>query len=113
MRKIEEIPLSEREAEILREIRDVVKAVLPDAAVIFFGSRARGNALEHSDWDILVLNDTVTPEIEHEVFSALYDVELERDIVIGPLVLPRDEWENKRFKNHPIHKCVDEDGALV
>ena len=113
MKSFEELNISETGREILRKIRESVLALLPDSTVIFFGSRARGNPMEYSDWDILILTDKVTPEIEHKIYAALYDIELEEDIVIGPLILPRDEWEHKRFKNHPIHERVDEEGVLV
>ena len=113
MKSIDEIQLTDKEKEILQKIRAAAKSVLPDATVIFFGSRARGDAREYSDWDILVLTETVDWKIEQQVFSALFEVELDEDIIIGPLILPRDEWDFKRFKDHPIHERVDEEGILV
>jgi len=113
MKKFDEIALTDRERGILRKIRESVKSVAADATVIFFGSRARGNPQQYSDWDILILTGKVTPEIEHEIYSTLYDIELDEDIIIGPLILPRDEWEHKRFKSHPIHERIDEEGVLV
>ncbi|MEW5946319.1 MAG: nucleotidyltransferase domain-containing protein [bacterium] len=113
MKTIDEIPLTENEREILRKIQTAVKEELPEATVIFFGSRARGEPQEYSDWDILILAEKVTPEIKERIYDALYEVELEKDIIIGPLMLPRDEWEHRRFKEHPIHERVDEEGVLV
>lgn len=105
--------MSDKEYEILQKIRQAALSVLPDSTVIFFGSRARGEAKEYSDWDILVLAETVDWEIEHKVFSALYRVELDENIIIGLLVLPRDEWNFKRFKDHPIHRNIESEGVLV
>lgn len=113
MKTYSEITLTEKERGILKRIRETVRGVLPDATVIFFGSRARGDAREYSDWDILILTDKVTHEIEHEAYAALYDVELDEDIIICPLILQRDEWEHKRYREHPIHERVDEEGVLV
>lgn len=113
MKKICEIHLSENERTIIGKISNAVNAVIPGSSVIFYGSRARGNPQEHSDWDILILTDTVTPEIKDSIYDALYDIELEYNIIIGPLILPRDEWDSKRFKNHPIHERIDEEGVLV
>jgi uncharacterized protein len=113
MKTFDEVPISEKERKIIRKIRNVIKETLPDSTVILFGSRARGNAAADSDWDVLVLAETVTPDIEERVFSTLFDVELDEDIIVNPLVLPRDEWNIKRYRNHPIHDSVEAEGVLV
>jgi uncharacterized protein len=113
MKESEALRLSDNEMRILRKIRESVISVVSDATVFFFGSRARGNPQQHSDWDILVLIEKVTPEAKEKIYGVLYDIELEEDIIIGPLILARDEWENKRFRNHPIHEEIDKEGILV
>jgi predicted nucleotidyltransferase len=47
--------------------------------IILFGSRARGNAVKHSDWDILILLNTpeVNFEMEKNFINALYEIEIE------------------------------------
>jgi uncharacterized protein len=113
MKSIEELSFSDKDREIIQKIRTAVKKTLPDSTVILFGSRARGNAAVDSDWDVLVLTEAVSPEIEERVFSALFDVELDENIIVNPLVLPRDEWNIKRYRNHPIHDTVEAEGILV
>ena len=50
---------------IANRIRDVIKAIDPQAHIILFGSRARGEAKKDSYWDILILIDSqVNIEIE-------------------------------------------------
>jgi len=45
-----------RNAEILDKIREVAHASLPKGArLLLYGSRARGDAREDSDWDLLLI----------------------------------------------------------
>ena len=55
-------------SDILNEIKRIAKEVLPKGGqLILYGSRARNEAAEDSDWDLLILLDK--PEIEHEDYD--------------------------------------------
>ena len=41
--------------QIFNEIQTLKRQILPNEKVILFGSQARGDAHEESDWDLLVL----------------------------------------------------------
>ena len=41
--------------QIFNEIQTLKREILPNEKVILFGSQARGDAHEDSDWDLLVL----------------------------------------------------------
>jgi uncharacterized protein len=68
-------------AEIIEEIRvRVSRAAPPDSRVILFGSRARGEADDGSDFDVLVIE----PEVEDSAGEA---VRLRRELrdVLAPI----------------------------
>ncbi|SRR5690554_460436 len=41
--------------QVYEEIKSLKRQLLPDERVILFGSRARGDEHEESDWDLLIL----------------------------------------------------------
>ena len=47
--------LSDAEVEILETIRKVIRKIMPSDDIVLFGSRARGEGREDSDWDVLFL----------------------------------------------------------
>jgi predicted nucleotidyltransferase len=49
--------MTEKDSNIARMISSRIKMKDPNAEVILFGSHARGQATEESDWDILILID--------------------------------------------------------
>ena len=51
-------------AQITKEIKQTVLGIDPTAEVILFGSRARGDFHEESDWDVLVLTEGDEVEIK-------------------------------------------------
>jgi predicted nucleotidyltransferase len=46
-----------RQQQIFQEIQALKRQILPNEKMILFGSQARGDAREDSDWDLLVLLD--------------------------------------------------------
>jgi predicted nucleotidyltransferase len=51
--------------KILNAIKSTVNSILPDSKVLLFGSRARGEADDESDYDLLVVTpDTYAPRVK-------------------------------------------------
>lgn len=113
MKSFDELNFSKKEKDTLRAIKEAVQRITPDAEVVFFGSRARGEVTPESDWDILILADNVTYELKDEIGAALYDIELEKEIIINPLILDKREWTSGYFSRHPIHRNVEREGMVI
>ena len=65
-------------SEILKKIKKIVSDIYPNAIVILYGSKIRGEDTEYSDWDILILIDEeVTNDIEKIIKYPLYELEWE------------------------------------
>lgn len=56
------------QSEVIAEIaRRLGEAVPPGSEVVLFGSRARGNAADDSDYDVLVIEPSVESPIDESV----------------------------------------------
>jgi predicted nucleotidyltransferase len=66
------------EKEILAQIKKAILAIVPDAQVYLFGSRARGDWHDESDWDILVLTqETVNRSLKHRIYEKVFPISLQ------------------------------------
>ena len=99
---------------MLNLIRSAIHEKNPEAEVILFGSRARGQENKVSDWDILILLNMpqVDGNIEKEYRDALFDVALETGEAISTFVFSKQEWESK-YSITPLFQHVQKEGIRL
>lgn len=100
--------------DILFMIKDSIKLSAPNATVILYGSRARGDFREDSDLDILVLldKDKITRNDEKRIKYPLYEIEFETGKIISPLVLSKSDWES-RHRITPFYDNILREGIVL
>ena len=87
--------MTEHNRALLYRIREAIHDVEPAARVILYGSRARGDAQPHSDWDILVLLDgPVEPHRTAAIRHRIFHLELEADIIVSAIALSNEAWDS-------------------
>jgi predicted nucleotidyltransferase len=106
------IPIMDKRAnEILDSIKVKIASIMPsDAKVILFGSQARGDAKDDSDWDILILLDKdKLDESDHDKFSyPLFELGWQIDAQIHPILYTLKDWLKRSIS--PFYKNVEQDG---
>jgi predicted nucleotidyltransferase len=98
---------------IFKEIQTLKRRILPDEKVILFGSQARGDTHEDSDWDLLVIVNSDSTNLDDEIkysypFTKLgwvYNIDL------NVLLYSKKDWEKRYFL--PFYKNVLNDGIEI
>lgn len=100
--------------ELLRKCKAAITEVVPDAEVILYGSRARGDAHEDSDYDILVLTDKpATMALEEKLVGCLFPLELDSEKVLTIIIYNRQQWNTPLYRVMPLHKNIDSEGVSL
>lgn len=99
---------------LLMACKAAVQSIVPDADLILYGSRARGDAQEDSDYDLLVLVDRQTDvELEKAIVDRLFPLELQTGRVLTMLVYNRAQWNSPIYQAMPFHRNVTQEGVVL
>ncbi|MDO9513500.1 MAG: nucleotidyltransferase domain-containing protein [Elusimicrobiota bacterium] len=110
-KKLNEVNLKENELKALKELKNRLLVKFPEAEIVLYGSKARGDSSLESDIDLLILMERpVTNEIEESITKISYDVELKYDVVFGKLVENRNFWNTPLANVMPLHRNIDREG---
>lgn len=103
--------MTEREVHITKMISSRIKQKDPGAEVILFGSHARGQANDESDWDILILIDKPKKNrtVEEMYRDEMFHLELELGEPISTFVYSKNDWETK-FVYTPLYQNIKQEG---
>ena len=101
-------------SKVIENIKQVAKKTLPpSSSLILYGSRARGDYKDDSDWDLLILLDK--PELSDSDYD---DVSFPFTLLgwnIGELISPqmytKKEWNSISFL--PFYKNVERDKIVL
>ncbi|MBQ9665466.1 MAG: nucleotidyltransferase domain-containing protein [Bacteroidaceae bacterium] len=99
---------------VLEGLQQVAKRIIPQGGQVWlYGSRARGEAREDSDWDLLILLDK--ERIEYEDFGKVgYPFEMmgwNYDAGITPVIYTKKEWEARAIT--PFYQNVQRDKIRI
>ncbi len=106
--------LLEKDPVLRRIVEIIVKEIDPDK-IILFGSRARGDYTEGSDYDILVLKEGVRPE-DRGKWEMKVEMALLREGIFTPAdVIVQDavRYENLKNRMGKVYYSVSREGILV
>jgi predicted nucleotidyltransferase len=96
----------------LNKIKETIKHYDSEADVMLYGSRARGDNKNNSDWDFLIiLNQNVNEKLKDEIRNELFEMELESDQVISSIIHSKQSWNNLSIT--PLYKNIYKEGIRL
>ncbi|BFI73722.1 nucleotidyltransferase [Nanoarchaeota archaeon] len=109
--------------QIQSEILNKIKQIILDTAnnynikinkIILFGSRARGDYREDSDWDILIITeDKLDRKIEKDFYSDVSWELTTDDIIPAIIIVSKEEFEKYKDLKGFIYYWADKEGIIL
>jgi len=99
--------------QIFKEIQTLKRQILPNEKVILFGSQARGDAREDSDWDLLIVINSNSTNLDDEIKYSYPFAKLgwKYNIDLNVLLYSKNDWGKRSFM--PFYKNILKDGTEI
>lgn len=102
------------EKKVLAKLARLIAAQFPEAKLILFGSRARGDANPESDMDVLVLLEAESlPEARRFISECAWEAGFEHDIVVVPVTYRKSDWEHGPERYSLLAEAVRKEGIAL
>ena len=102
------------QGKMVDAITNKAKSIVPpNSEVILYGSRARGDARNDSDWDVLILldKDRVTLEDIDKYTYPLREMGWDYDQCINTILYTKKDWQHDIVS--PFHQNVAKEGIRL
>ncbi|MEE9295685.1 MAG: nucleotidyltransferase domain-containing protein [Phycisphaerae bacterium] len=114
MRRVADVRLAVKDRRAITAAATVLKASFPVREMVLFGSKARGETRQDADTDLLVLTTRKLAWAERTaMIDALFDLQLQYDVIISLLIIPADEWFSGVYQVLPIREEIERDGVRM
>jgi len=94
----------------LRIIKESVKEVLPDSSIFLFGSRARKDYSEESDYDLMIVTENAPDSRERRLLKAVIRKKLAHNKIPADIIIQSkaEVALNKEITGHIVRQVLKE-----
>ena len=113
-KKLKKLGLENVEIKAIKKLYEELEKVLPGTEFKLFGSKVEGKGDEESDLDILILTpQSPSPQIRKTIIYKIFEINLEYETNISPLILSQKEWKEGFISYLPIHFFIEKYGVKL
>jgi predicted nucleotidyltransferase len=105
--------MQEKDRTIVEKFKSLVSQRVKVHEVTVFGSRARGDATEESDLDVLVVVDYLDHSLERYISDCAWEAGFPEDVIIIPIAISLDTLKNSPIRESVFIKNVYQEGVSV
>jgi predicted nucleotidyltransferase len=106
--------MTDRDRDIARQFRTAIeKCGVPVVKLIMYGSRARGDATDESDLDLMVVLERADPDIEEAVERVAWQIGFDSGLVVSTVVFMQNELVRSPLRCSPFVNTVQREGIAV
>jgi len=113
MKTIDQIKLSGKQKEALKEIRKQLVNLFDIVSITIYGSVSRGDADTESDIDLLIITKSQIERTKrHKITDIVFEVNLKYDTNFSTLVLDKRNWDGV-YSVLPLKEEILRDGVML
>ncbi len=105
------VNLKEHERKALYHLKEELLTRFTLVDFRLFGSKARGDDTKESDIDIMIEIEEYSPENVMVILNLVYDIDMEHDSFVSPIILGRCQVEEGPLSESPIYKAIVKEGV--
>ena len=108
-------PLTETERQGLERFKATLQSLLGENLVSLrlFGSRARGDASEDSDLDVLIVLQNKDRKLCRRIVEESLEIDLAYDTNLAATILSAQEYRQNREYGTPFYRNVEKEGVAL
>lgn len=105
--------MRKKDIRVIEKFKQLVSRKVNVLELRVFGSRARGDATEESDLDVLVVVDRLDSAAEKYISECAWEAGFQVDVLIMPIAVSLDTVKNSPLKESVFIKNVYREGVAV
>lgn len=104
-----ELSLSNQEVKVLKIIKKKITEIIKENIFIIYGSRARGDFREDSDYDICILVPNLNRELQEQIFTIIWEEGFEHDMLFQAVYFTYDDFLlEDTYKTRHVQSIIKE-----
>ncbi len=105
--------LTNNEKKALKELKEEILKLYPDAKLILFGSKVRGDFDEESDIDVLALVQELDFNKKETIWDISNEINLKYDTSLSIVIVDKNDFNSFKLEVIPFFTNIKKDGIFL